>query len=134
MVDGRMSFKLSVYAVSRMLLRSLAHVGLERDRPPMWDSRTHAEYPIVEVLFQHSDAAEKVTAQIKLYTMPLFVACRSQGANPEMQSKFENVQDIYTALAEYESESTLDALRTKVGAHWRKKQGGATKIIIRLWR
>ena len=32
-IDGRMSFKLSVGTVSRMLLRSLAHVGLERDRP-----------------------------------------------------------------------------------------------------
>ena len=30
-IDGRMCFKLSVDAVSRMLLRSLAHVGLERD-------------------------------------------------------------------------------------------------------
>ena len=41
-----------------------------------------------------------------------------------MQSKFENVQNAYSALAEYESESTLDALRAKVGAIWRKKQGG----------
>ena len=54
-----------------MLLRSLAHVGLERDRPHTWDARTHAEYPTIGILFQHSDADEKVTAQIKLYTMPL---------------------------------------------------------------
>ena len=88
MIDGRMSFKLSVDAVSRMLLRSLAHVGLERDRPHTWDSRTHAEYPPIDILFQHSDAdEEEVTAQIKRYTMPLFVACRSQGTNPEMQAR-----------------------------------------------
>ena len=123
-IDGRMSFKLSVDAVSRMLLRSLAHVGLERDRPHTRDARTHAEYPSTDILLQHSDADKKVTAQIKLCTMSLFVACRSQGANPEMQSKFENVQDAYMALAEFESESSLDALRQKVGAFWRKKQGG----------
>ena len=41
-IDGRMSFKLSVDTVSRMLLRSLAHIGLERDRPHTWDARTHA--------------------------------------------------------------------------------------------
>ena len=124
-IDGRMSFKLSVDAVSRMLLRSLAHVGLERDRPHTWDARTHSEYPTIDVLFQHSDADEKVTAQVKLYAMSLFVACRSQGANPEMQSKFENVQDAYMALAEFESESSLDALRSKVGAMWREKQGSS---------
>ena len=44
-IDGRMRFTLSVDAVSRMLLRSLAHVGLERDRPHTWDARTHSEYP-----------------------------------------------------------------------------------------
>ena len=42
-----------------------------------------------------------------------------------MQTKFEKVQGAYTALAEYESYDTLDALRAKVGAFWRKKhQGG----------
>ena len=76
-VDCRMSFKLSVDAVSRMLLRGIAHVGLERDRLAMWDARTHAEYPTIEVLFQYSDADEKVTAQIKLCTMSLIVACCS---------------------------------------------------------
>ena len=76
-IDGRMSFNLSVDAVSRVLLRNLAHVGLERDRLAMWDARTHAEYPTIEVLFQYSDADEKVTAQIKLCTMSLIVACCS---------------------------------------------------------
>ena len=108
-----------------MLLRSLAHIGLERDRPHTWDARTHAEYPTIEILFQHSDADEKVTAQIKLYALSLFVACRSQGANPDMQSKFENVQGAYMALAEFESESSLGALRSKAGSMWRAKQGSS---------
>ena len=57
--------------------------------------------------------------------MSLFVACRSHGANPEMQSKFENVQGAYMALAESESESSLGALRSKAGSMWRKKQGSS---------
>ena len=44
--------------------------------------------------------------------------CQEEGANPEMQGKFGNVQDAYMALAEFESESSLDALRQKVGAFW----------------
>ena len=78
-----MSFKLSADAVSRMLLRNLAHIRLERDRPMVWDARTHAEYPSVEVLFQHSDDDEKVTAQIKRQEMSLLVACRSQGTKTQ---------------------------------------------------
>ena len=51
-IDGRMSFKLPVAVVSRMLLRSLAHIGFERDRPHTWDARTHAEYRSISSLSQ----------------------------------------------------------------------------------
>ena len=47
-----------------------------------------------------------------------------------MQSKFENVQGAYMALAEFESESSLGALRSKVGAFWRKKQGGGGAALL----